>query len=293
MTERSGEARTRGSVQHRCRRFESTHIAGWNVRSLLDQYCKQHRAVSGASGRSGPSGMVGLQGPAPGFRVSPKRDEVRGARLPAAGRWPFPRPVRPFSVLLPGRMDLHGPSWSARLELSLQRRRTLLTFAVLEDSIGTSTAVSSEEVTRRRAAAELRSEDQGAACGRSALQRGSVRSRAPGGAASGQVSRSHRSGREPDVRSGWRGSCAGHSRFEPQTEACGCLLLSLGGAPGLHSQGHGPSRATRQVIVDSSHPLGPPFGDFLPKEFVSDPTGSWGWLPEGSQRGVLPDSSHG
>jgi hypothetical protein len=192
----------------RGRRFESTRVGDGpsggrrsNAASSIDGLDGGRRARSCEQGWSSGSGTRCLS--------SPKRSEVRGARLPAAGRGPFPRPVGPFSVLSPGRLGLHGPSWSASLELASQWGRTLLTFALLEDSVGTSTARRSEEHPGRRAAAGLRSEDVHAACGRSALQRGSARNRAPGGAASGQVSRSRRSGHEPDTRSGWRCSCWG------------------------------------------------------------------------------------
>jgi hypothetical protein len=71
------------------------------------------------------------------------------------------------------------------------------------------------------------------------------------------VSRSHRSGCEPDTWSGWRCSCVSSAKRAPQTEACCSHLLSCGGARGSHSRSRGPSCAALQGIVDSQHTLRP------------------------------------
>jgi hypothetical protein len=279
----------RRATPGRRRRFEWYAQRGWRRRLVLLPGL-QAAWRAGLPVVSGPSSEVGLQGPAP---VSVTEVSGRGARLPAAGRGPFPRPV--LTLLRPvswrsgsSRTELVGesgagapgegePSWPS----PCSRTRSAPPPPRAPKSVRGG-ALPRGRGPRTRAPLD----------GRSDHQRGSARSRAPGGAAGGQVSHGHRGGREPDAWSGGRCSCTRRLRSRPPGRSLGSSSVAPGPRdrvprPKPLSRPRCPAGHRRLLAHPSAGRGGPP-----PEGGTPDPTGSWGWPPGGGQRGALPDSSH-
>jgi len=203
------------------------------------------------------------------------RGEFRGARIPTAGRWPFPRSRHGLGPSLAGGTDLRGPCLSALPE-GTGWCRPLLAFASCVDSV----AASLPHLPPRGSAARVHARPLPSGDCRAVVpshQRSIRRCRAPGGAAGGQVPHpSPKGGKSPT-----RGP-AGVSRVPclrlPAHTPCGAAAARLE---------HLPRASSTPRFLVSRRPGSPP------KEVVPDPTGSRGATASGGPRRVLPDSSHG